>query len=193
MLTIDLLPENARKARLSQVEQLHRAPLLWVIGGVMLALPMLLFIPLQVRRQQVQRLTAKIQELQPRAQEVDQLKRFLQELRAQETAFRGLGKERGFWSKRLNRLSDLTPDGVWFTELTLDETKGLVIQGAAISQTGDEMVSVGRLVTDLKASADFSSAIIKDVQIESIKRIQEKDIELVQFTLTCSLVSKPSS
>ena len=95
------------------------------------------------------------------------------------------------WAKRLNTLSDVTPEGVWFTELSLDEDKGLVIQGSAIGQGGAEMVSVGRIVSDLKANADFSS-VIKDIQIESIKRVQEKEVELVQFTLTCFLAKKPS-
>ena len=99
-----------------------------------------------------------------------------------------LKQERQLWSKRLNTLSNLTPDGVWFTELNFDQAKGLVVQGAAIGQGGDEMVTVGRLVQDLKADPDLASAI-QDIQIESIKRAQEKEIEMVQFTLTCALAS----
>jgi len=68
-----------------------------------------------------------------------------------------------------------------------------VIQGSAIGQAaGSEMVSIGRLVQDLKADADFS-AVVKDIQIESIKRSQDKEVEIVQFTLTCTLAQPPGS
>ncbi len=192
MLKINLLPEAARKDALSSIEQLHRTPLLWAIGGVMVALVFAYTIPIMLHQKELQRLNAKIQLLQPKKAEVDQLQQFLQHLRAQEVAFRQLSNGQGLWAKRLNTLSNVTPEGVWFTDLTLDEAKGLVIQGAAIGQGGAEMVSVGRIVADLKADPEFASAV-KDIQIESIKRTQDKDIELVQFTLTCLLIPRPSS
>ena len=189
MLKINLLPEAARKAVPSTFDQMHRTPLMWIALGVMAALPVLLLVPMQMRHQQLRVLNEKIQTLQPKKQEVEQLQQVLQRLRTQEVAFRGLAKGQRAWSKRLNILSDLTPEGVWFTELNLDETKGLVIQGAAIGQGGPEMVSVGRLVQDLKANRDFSAAV-KDIQIESIKRVQDGPVEIVQFTLTCALAGE---
>ena len=191
MLNINLLPESARKATLSPIEQFHRTLLMWIGVIAMIGFVLSLFIPMTIHRRQLQHLNAEIQALEPKKQAVEQLQRRLQQLRAQETAFRGLRHAQGLWSKRLNTLSNVTPDGVWFTELSLDPKKGLAIQGSAISQGGTEMVSVGRLVQDLKADPDFSLAI-KDIQIESIKRIQEKEIEIVQFTLSCSL-NEPAS
>ena len=146
MLKINLLPHSARKDVLSSVEQLHRAPLLWVIGGVMIALILGFSIPISFRQKELQQLSAKIQVLEPKKTEVDQLQQFLQHLRGQEAAFRQLSNGNGLWSKRLNTLSNVTPDGVWFTDLNMNEAKGLIIQGAAIGQGGAEMVSVGRIV-----------------------------------------------
>ena len=186
MLKINLLPEGARKATLSPIEQLHRTPLMWLGVALMIGFALSGFIPITLRRQQLQQLNAKIQTLEPKKQAIDQLQQHLQQLRAQEAAFRGLRHAQGLWSKRLNILSNVIPDGVWLTEWSLDPKKGLVIQGSAIGHTGGEMVSIGRFVQDLKADPDFSSAI-KDVQIESIKRIQEKETEVVQFTLTSLL------
>ena len=186
MLTINLLPEHIRKAGLSPIEQLHRTPLMWIAAGTMLFFAVLPLLPIAVRRQQLAQLNANIQALQPKKMEVDQIQRLLQQLQTQEAAFRGLKRGQKLWSKRLNILSNVTPEGIWFSEFTLDQSKGLVIQGAAVGQGGTEMVSVGRLVQDLKASPDFASAV-KDIQIESIKRVQDHDIEVVQFTLTCAL------
>ncbi len=186
MLKINLLPESARKTSLSQVEELHRTPIMWIVVGLMVVWALSLLVPIGINHQQLQRLNAQIQALEPKKRQVDQVQRSLQQLRAQEGAFRGLKPEKSGWAKRLNVLSDVTPDGIWFSELTLDKSKGLVMQGSAIGQGGTEMINVGRLVQDLKINSDFASAV-KDIQIESIKRVQEKDIEIVQFTLSCAL------
>lgn len=191
MLRVNLLPEGARKIGPSSLEQFHRAPILWIAVGGMVLFVVSQVVPIHLRRQRLQELNAKIQTLQPKKAEIDQLQQLLQRLKAQESAFRVVGAGKELWSKRLNTLSDVTPEGVWFTDLNLDEHKGLVIQGSAVGQGGAEMVAVGRIVSDLKADADFSSTI-HDIQIESIKRVQEKEIELVQFTLTCFLSQNPS-
>lgn len=191
LLRINLLPESARKTTLSPVEQFHRTPLMALAVGVMALIPLSLFIPTYFHRQKLQRLTAKIQTLEPRRIEMDQLQRTLQRLRTQEAAFQGLKKGQGLWSRRLNTLSSVTPNGVWFTELSLDPAKGLVIQGSAIASAGPAMVTVSRIAQDLKADADFASAF-KQIQIESIKQVQEGEFDIVQFTVTCT-VQGPST
>ena len=190
LLKINLLPEAFRKTSNSPLNQLYRTPLMWISVGAMAIVALLLWLPAAVHRRQLEQLTATIQQLTPKKQEVDQLQQALKRLQIQQAAFRKLQGGQGFWSRRLNTLSDVTPDGVWFTELVLDESKGLTIEGSAIGQSGSEMVSVGRLVQDLKADPGFAS-VVKDVQIESIKRVQEREIELVQFALTCAL-AQPS-
>ncbi len=189
MLTINLLPESARKSGPSSIEQLHRTPLVLIAAAIMVAIPILVFIPLSLRRQQLQQLNAKIEALKPKKAEVDEIQNFLRRLHEQEDAFRGLGQEQQLWAKKLNILSNLVPDGVWFTELNLDLGKTLVLHGSAVGEGGAETGSVGHLVQSLKENVEFSSGV-KDIQIESIKRSQEKEVELVQFTITCALVEK---
>ena len=190
MLKINLLPASIRKAGGSSIEQIHRTPLVWITGGVLVAIPLLLLVPIGVRRQQLGQLNTKIEKLEPKKAEMDQLQRRLQQLHAQQIAFQGLGKGQNLWSKRLNALSDATPEGVWFTELSLDQTKGLVLQGSAIGQVGPELVSVTRLVQGLKSNPDFASGF-KEIQIESIKRVPQGEVDIVQFTLTCSPAETP--
>ena len=192
MLKINLLPEGTRKAAVSPIEQFHRTPLMWMFAGGAVVLIVFLLVPITLRRQQLKQLQGKVHALEPKKQEVDQLQRIVQRLKSQETAFHGLGKGESAWAKRLNILSDVTPEGIWFTELTLEPGKSLVIQGSAIGMAGAEMVSIGRLVQDLKASPDFASGV-KDLQIESIKRVQEREVELAQFTLTCALQEVPAA
>lgn len=189
MLNINLLPAAARKTVASPIEQFHRTPIVWLSVAAMLLLAGALAMPVRISEQRLTRLQRATSELRPRKAAVDEIRRFSEQLRAQEKAFKELGQGEGTrrWSKRLNRLSALTPEGVWYTDLTLERQKSLVIQGAALGQGGSaETVAIGRLVVDLKADPDFSSAV-KDIQIESIKRVQDGQIETVQFTLTCEL------
>jgi Tfp pilus assembly protein PilN len=186
MLTVNLLPEHARKITLSPIEQFHRTPLLWILVGLMALLVAAPLIPIAISGQQLRGLTASLQTLEPRRQQVEQLRRVIAELRAQEAALQRVRTGQELWSKRLNILSDVTPDGVWLTELLLDPANGLTIHGSAIGRGGSELASIRQLVKDLQADADFA-AVVQDIQIESIKRVQEKEIEVVQFALACAL------
>ena len=190
MLKINLLPESVRKYSISPIEQFHRTPLMWVVVGLMIGIVVLLLLPIAVHGQQLHALNAKVAALQPKKHEVDELQQSLQQLRAEQEAFQGLGKGQGHWAKRLNSLSTLTPEGVWFTDLTLELSTGLVLRGSAIGQGDTEMVGIGRFVQDLKSNAEFSS-VFKNIQIESIKRTQDRTIEVIQFTITASLEKAP--
>ena len=191
MLRINLLPQDARQATLSSIEQFHRTPLMWLVVSAMLVFGFSQWLRLEFNRSRLEGLMAQVERLEPKRQEVERVQRLVRKLRAEDEAFRGLKQGGGLWSKRLNVLSDITPDGVWFTDLELDQETGLVIQGSVISHGGSEMVAVGQLRADLKADPEFAAAI-EDVQIESIKRVQDKEIELVQFTLTCALRKAPT-
>lgn len=186
LLGIDLLPARARRSRGVPVRQLHRIPLVWLTSGALVAYTAWSAGAAHVTRQRLRDARARIDQLRPRKQELDGLQQTLQRLQAEEQAFRAIGPAGPGWAGRLNALSDLTPDGIWFTELVMDPAIGLQIQGTATAQGGAEMVRIGQLVNDLKAHAAFAS-LIRSVQIESIRRAQDKEIELVQFALVCEL------
>ena len=188
MLRINLLPEERRKTPQSKVEQLHRTPLMAVLIGVAVALPLVLLMPIQVSTRQLQRLNGEIAGLKPHQEELVKLQRFLETLKGQESALQTLSKGGGLWAQRLNIISDATPEGVWFTEMILDPQKGLLLRGSAIGRSDPGMVNVGRFVHSLKADPIFM-AMVKDIQIESIKRVQEGDVEVMQFTVNCTLVN----
>ena len=191
MLEINLLPESERRVGSSSISEFHKTPLVIIVAALMVAFALALWFPLQLSRVRLNQLKAKAEVLQPKKDEVDELQRLTHHLRSQETAFKTLKTDYRLWSKRLNIISDHTPDGVWFTDLTLDE-KGLIIQGSAIGQKGsDEMKSVGQFVQELKSDPDIASAI-HDLQIESIKRSTEKDTEVVYFTLSGAVATEPT-
>lgn len=192
LLRINLLPGEMRKAVPSSIEQFSRTPLVALVVVVLVALPVLLLVPRQLQQQQLNQLNQKIQILEPKRQEIEHAQQTIQRLHAQQAAFQGLKKGQGIWSRRLNTLSNVTPDGVWFTEFSLDSTKGLVIQGSAIASSGPAMASVTRLTQDLKADSDFA-AVFKQINIESMKQRQDGDFDIVDFTVTCTLANANAS
>ena len=191
MITINLLPEAYRAPQTTSVQQLYRSPLLigasvLLIGGLVALQGMV-----QVRQVELKRVRVRLEALQAQKRDVDGVKATVQKLRDQQGAFAGLSAQRSQWAKRLGLLPEVTPEGVWFTELSFDYQKGLTLQGAAISQGGDEMLQIGRMAQELKANPVFST-LVRDIQIESMKREQDGEIEVIHFTLSGSIVSLPA-
>ena len=186
MLAINLLPESYRKAAVPTLPQLHRSPLVLLIVVLVFGLTLALALVRQVRRMQLVHLTEQFQELQPERVEIEQLRVALQRLRAQQKAFQGLKRGESSVAMRLNALADAVPEGIWLTAFSLEPAQGLVIEGAALGQEGQEMVAIGQLVQSLKDQPAFAS-MVQDIQIESIKSVKEHDVEMALFTLTGTL------
>ena len=186
MIAINLLPESYRKAAAPALPQLHRSPLVLLIVVLVFGLTLLLALVRQVRQMQLAHVTEQLQELQPKRVEIEQLRIALQRLRGQQRAFQGLKRGESSLAMRLNALSDSVPEGIWLTALSLEPAQGLVIEGAALGQDGQEMVAIGQLVQSLKDQHAFAS-MVQDIQIESIKSVKEHDVELALFTLTGTL------
>jgi len=185
MIQINLLPESYRAPRVSPMQQFHRSPLAIGVVAVLILVVAILFGVVQIRQAQLGHLQARLRDVQPKKQSVDDLNVSLQALRHEGEVLDRLMKERSRWAGYLNRLADITPDGVWYTGLSFDRAKSLTIQGAAIGRGGEEMARIGGLVEGLKAD-EALSAELKDIQIEGIKRRQDHEIEIIEFTITAS-------
>ena len=191
MLRVNLLPDGARKISLSPIEQFHRTPLMWVILVCLSIVPLGLFVPMYINGREQQRVTKQIDTLRPKKEEVDKIQRAVQLLQEQDRAFSALKTGKAAWAHRLNILSNVTPDGVWFSELSVDQKKGLVLQGSAIAAGGDEITRVNKFLQELSSQPDFASAF-NGLSSESIKRVQLKEVEVVQFTITGALTGSGS-
>jgi len=188
MITINLLPESFRRPKESSVQQFPRSPLAVVIIGGLVLMLVGLGTMWQLHQASLAKLRGRLQSLHAQKQAVDELRASLVKLRDEDQAFEELNRQRLRWARMLNILSDVMPEKVWLTDLSYDQ-RGLVVQGSALAESGQEMVRIGRFVQDLKASPEVS-AIIQDIQIESIKTVQDHQIEIVEFTLSCKLTGQ---
>jgi Tfp pilus assembly protein PilN len=190
MVHINLLPTAYRKPQASSAQQFIRSPLAFLVAGCLAGVSVLLVVVAQMRQATLVNLEVQIRELEPKRKSIDDLRKTVEMLREQKGLLETVVKSRSQWARRLNQLSNVTPDGVWFTDLLIDGEKGLVLQGSAVGQGGAEMVQIGRLAQDLKSDATFSSAV-RDIQIQSIESVQEQETEVVKFTLTGMLSQLP--
>jgi Tfp pilus assembly protein PilN len=187
MISINLLPESYRQPTVSPLQEFHRSPLALFVIVILVGFAGLLFTGVQMRQGALAGVNGKLQQLAAPKTAVDELNVLVRELRDQRTVFERLSHARSQWAHHLNVLSDVVPEGVWLTDLSLDPDRGLVIQGSALAQGGQEMLRITRLVEGLKGDKEFGQ-VLQNVQIESIKRMKEEQIDVVEFTLTTKLV-----
>ena len=185
MININLLPESYRQPVSSPVQQFHRSPLALLMAAVMIGVAALLFAGVQMRQAALAGANTRLQQLSAKKAAVDELNTLVRDLREQHAVFERLSHARSQWAHHLNVLSDVTPDGVWLTDFALDPDKGLVIQGSALAKGGEEIVRINRLVDGLNNDEQVSQ-VLRNIQIESVKRMKEDQVDVVEFTLTCT-------
>ena len=189
LVKINLLPESHRRPSASSAQQFVRSPLALIIAVLLASSAGFLVMASQMRQRRLSQIQQCIQQIDSKKASIEELSRAVEKLRAQKSMFEGLVQSRSQWARYLNLLSDVTPDGVWFTDLQLDMEKGLILEGSAIGQGGKEMQNIGQLAQELKTNPVFSGAI-KDIQIQSIASQQDEETEVIKFTLTGTLSGK---
>ena len=192
MLRVNLLPDRERRAALSKVEHFHRTPLMGLVFAAVILTPIGMTVQMQLAQRKAAAAQQRIAQLEPQKKELEQAQQSLQQLKIQEEGLTEIIKHvHDLWSARLNALSNHTLDGVWFRELSFDTQKGLMIQGSALSQDRVGMASATQFAQTLKADKEFAAAF-KEIRMESIKSVQDGQIEVVQFTLSGVLPTEVS-
>lgn len=188
MISVNLLPQAYRKAGSSSFQQFHRSPLAIGLVSLLVGLGLFLVALRGVGQLRLAHLTARVNTLTSKHQalaEVKEVKTALAALREQHQTLQYLDRQRSHWAACLNVLSDAIPEGMWLTELTLEPQSQLVLAGMAMSQGGEGVASITRFVQELKADPRLAG-VIRDIQIETVQNVQEGQIELTKFTLTCT-------
>lgn len=92
-----------------------------------------------------------------------------------------LTKEKSEWAERLDRLSSVLPNGVWFNSIQAE--KGLLnIRGSVVSLKGDEVEILHIFLDNLKKDA-FFSARLKNIDVVSIDRSNLFGVEVADFSI----------
>ena len=191
MLEINVAPPQLRKKRkrgasAMGVFKIPKEAIIGLVGGLFVLL-ILAHLVLQgiifVKFAQHTSIKKQWEEILPEKKEVDVI---LNELRMLQNKVGAIEKvttgKRIFWASKLNDISDSLPRGIWLRKLSLDE-KVLIIDGSAYSKLGDEMISVGNFVTNLKDKESFLKGL-ENIEVGSIQRGKIRNIDIANFIIT---------
>ncbi len=194
MIDINLISPEFRRKKKKTISPLGalkipREAIIGLIGGLFVLL-IIIHIGLQLiiffKFAQYNRLKQQWDEIRPQKEKVDMV---LKELRSLQNKLNSIDKvtteKRIFWAPKLNAISDALSKGVWLKKLSLDGDI-LIIEGSTYSKHGDEMLSVGTFVSNLKRQKGFMKDLA-NIEVGSIQRGKIKTVDIANFLITMKL------
>ena len=119
MIEINLLPESMRREKREGGKEIF----LFSIGGLLVGLLVLTWILLSgqivVANRKISHLEREWKELLPITEETAMLIEKKRQLEERGTVLDALMKGRFLWAKKLNQISNLVPEGVWLSNISL--------------------------------------------------------------------------
>ena len=192
MIEINLVPEELRKKRKKSSTDKSPVPLEIIIGigGGFLVLLFLIHVGLSLffMGQKIKngQLEVQWQKLLPDKERVDVVTseiRALENKKAQMQTV--LLSNNILWAKKLNRISDDLPKGVWLRKVSLDH-KVFLIEGSAVARQYEEMINVHAFMTNLKNDIEFVK-YFNEIEIGSMQRRKINEVEIADFVITIAI------
>ena len=194
MIDINLVPENLRKKRKSQLLtaafNIPQEAIIGLVGGlfVLLLLVHVLFqFIIFIKYAQHSRYKNHWERIAPEKTKADLVVNELRGLQAKIKSIENITSgKRVFWAEKLNDISDGIPRGVWLNKISVED-KVVIIEGSAVSKLQDEMISmVGTFAANLKQQRKFM-ADLANLEVGSIQRRKSQIAEVADFTITAKL------
>lgn len=126
--------------------------------------------------------------IRPQKQLVDEMKREVQKYKALQDLFSRAGAQRARAAAALNLISDVLPEGVWLTGLSLSAQAG-ELSGACVSAEGGEITQVGKLLNALKQEPELKT-VFPELELSSVKRRKLGPSEIVEFVMSANKQAK---
>ena len=194
MININLVPSHLRKKPkvllFSDIARnIPQEALIGLVGGLIVLLFVVHFILLVIlfsKYTQRMGFEKQWQAIKPQKEKTDVV---LAELRTLQNKINSIEKvttaKRIFWAQKLNDIADAVSRGIWLNKISLDE-RVLLIEGSAVSKTGDEMTVPGSFVANLKGKKSFMNGL-ENIEVGSYQKRQVKSIDVVDFLITVKL------
>lgn len=192
MIEVNLLPPELRKKGSKVKIPIPKESLYLVGGGViffLLLIHLILMGALATKNVKYMRLNLEWQNMLPNKKRIDTLKEDQKAIADKIRSIDKLTKKgRISWAKKLNIVSDVLPQGVWIRRINFSGSE-LMIEGSSVSLRGEEVILVNKFASALKNNVDFGLDF-QDLEVNSIKRRQIKNIEVADFILIALLKEK---
>ncbi|MCX5668805.1 MAG: PilN domain-containing protein [Candidatus Omnitrophica bacterium] len=201
MIEINLLPEELRvktktkspereivtKPAVFSQEQLFIYAIPILLGALVCAHIYFAVVSIS-KNSQLVTLNRKWIELMPQKKALDEFSNEYSTTSADANLVALLNSKRILWAQKLNKLSLNLPSGVWFNEIKIS-AKDMIIQGAVISLSKEEVNLINKLLENLKADSEFS----RDFVFFELSNVQKEIVggyDVADFILTGALKAK---
>ena len=195
MIDINLVPQDLRRKKHSQLLGSMKIPLEIVIGSFGGFLMLLIFVHVGVlllnfyRLNQHGNLKREWDVISPARGNVDKVIKEMRELQVKHKALEKITMEhRILWAQKLNILSDSMERAVWLTRLRLKDGV-FFIEGSAISKQDEEMINVHSFTSALKNEKSFLEKF-DDLELGSIQRRYISKTEVADFLITAKITEE---
>ncbi len=195
MIEINLLPDNLKKKRSVKTSgsenkiSLFKADFVAIGTSAaifLIAIHVILQIFIFIQYAQFKKVKSQWEKISPQKQNVDRVINELRTLQAKGKSIEQLkiGQD-VLWSRKFNQISDSIARGVWIKKILLKEN-AMLIEGSAISQDKDGMISVHGFASTLKNQKDFLNDFAS-FEVDSIQRHRVNNVEISDFWIKAKL------
>jgi Tfp pilus assembly protein PilN len=183
MIEINLLPEEVR-AKNKMAEQTGIPPFLLVIPlvlALLLVAHLVLGVIQGIKSSQLGILNSTWNSLSVKKKEVDEFKSQRQFQAKDIGAVQALLNKRTNWAQKMNRMSQVLPGGIWFTELSISQTS-FTLRGSVLSLQKDEFAAINVFLEALKNDKAFYDGFTS-LELGPLKRKRIGEYEVFDFIL----------
>ncbi|TAN59981.1 hypothetical protein EPN16_06135 [bacterium] len=190
MIEINLLPEGSRGKRAVRLalpgDYLKKS--IFVLIALIVVTHILIQIFITVNALRLASSVRRLAAIRPQKQLVDKMKSEVQSYKAMRDLFSRAGAQRMPVAPALNLISDVLPEGVWLTGLSLSARAG-ELSGACVSAEGGEITQVGKLLNALKQEPALK-IVFPELELSSVKRRKLGQSEIVEFVMSANKQAK---
>jgi Tfp pilus assembly protein PilN len=186
MIEINLLPEGSRGKRAIRfaLPEDYLKKSLFVLIALVVITHILIQIFITVNTAMLASSDKRLAAIGAQKQLVDKMKSEVQNYKAMRDLFSRAGAARARVAAALNLISDVLPEGVWLTGLSLSAQAG-ELSGACVSAEGGEIAQVGKLLNALKQEPELR-ILFPELELSSVKRRKLGPSEIVEFVMSAN-------
>ncbi|MEW6101529.1 MAG: PilN domain-containing protein [Candidatus Omnitrophota bacterium] len=194
MIEINLLPEELKiKAKSAKIIEKRPQPkhllyLLPFLAIILIFSHIVLVFSAISKNHRLRLLNNKWQSSEPERKIVEDFNKQYSGLFQSVPQVNQLLQERITWSGKLNKLSQVVPQGIWFNQLSVSG-KDFLLEGAAISLQKEEINLIKIFIDELKKDPQFFGDFL-NLELNSVQRKNQGGYEIVEFVLSGALRSK---
>jgi Tfp pilus assembly protein PilN len=190
MIEINLLPEGSRRKRAIRLAlpKDYLKKTLFILITLIVITHILIQISITVNAVMLASSDKRLAAIRPQRQLVDEMKSEVQGYKAMRDLFSRSGAQRTPVAPALNLISDVLPEGVWLTGLSLSARAG-ELSGACVSAEGGEITQVGKLLNALKQEPALK-IVFPELELSSVKRKKLGQSEIVEFVMSADKQAK---